>query len=164
MEYSRFKIEFTKHVTYDTDAEKVLALKEKCLLTKADKERVANMASLKECWDILDQEHGDTETTVCDIFKQWRNLKTPNTDKALVEFVDQVENGVACLKALDSSKELTASAVLNLEELLDKEKQNDLSLLIIQKPKEKSRMDVVMQFLRDHKSAAQLRINNYNYS
>ena len=61
MEYSRFKIEFTKHVTYDTDAEKVLALKEKCLLTKADKERVANMASLKECWDILDQEHGDTE-------------------------------------------------------------------------------------------------------
>ena len=162
MEYSRFKIEFNKHVKYNTEDEKVLALKEKCLEKKADKERVANKSTLKECWEILDQEHGDTETTVCDIFKQWRNLKTPTTDKALVEFVDQVENGVACLNALDASKELTASAVLNLEELLDKDKQNDLSLLIIQKPKEKTRMDIVMKFLRDHKSAAQLRINNYN--
>ena len=165
MSYQRFKTSFGKYVNYETPSEKVLALKEKCLLETADKERVANMETLDECWKVLDAEYGDTETAVCDVFKQWRSFKTPSNDKELVEFVEKVENGVSCLKSLQSSKELTASACVALEEKLDKEMQKEVSMLIIRekaKDKDKSRMDIVMNYLREAKAAAQLRTTNYS--
>ena len=165
MSYQRFKTSFGKYVNYETPSEKVLALKEKCLLETADKERVANMETLDECWKVLDAEYGDTETAVCDVFKQWRSFKTPSNDKELVEFVEKVENGVSCLKSLQSSKELTASACVTLEEKLDKEMQKEVSMLIIRekaKNKETTRMDVVMNYLREAKAAAQLRTTNYS--
>ena len=165
MSYQRFKVAFEKHVNYDTPTENLLALKERCLLKSADKERIANMVTLDECWKVLDAEYGDTETTVCDVFKQWRALKTPTSDKEIVKFVDTVENGVSCLKALNSSSELTASAVVTLEEKLDKEMQKEVSILIVRekaKDKNKTRMDVVIQYLREVKAAAQLRTTNYS--
>ena len=164
MSYQRFKVAFKKHVLYDTPEENLLALKERCLTKSADKERVANMITLDDCWKVLDAEYGDTETTVCDVFKQWRTLKTPTSDKEIVEFVDTVENGVSCLKALNSSSELTASAVVTLEEKLDKEMQKEVSMLIVRekaKNKDTTRMDVVIQYLREVKAAAQLRTTNY---
>ena len=164
IEYCRFKLDFAKHVNYDTEEEKLLALKERCLTSKADKDRVANQTSLKECWRVLDAEHGDTETTVCDIFKQWKNLRTPNNDKQFVEFMDQIENGVACLEALNSAKELTASAVVNIEEKLNKDLKDKLSVAIIKKKPSESRMTVVMDLLKIEKGAAQLRISNYSSS
>ena len=162
IDYSRFKLDFAKHVNYDTEEEKLLALKERCLTNKADKDRVQNQNSLKDCWRVLDAEHGDTETTVCDIFKQWKNLKSPQNDKQFVEFMNQIENGVSCLEALNSAKELTASAVVNIEEKLNKDFKEKLSLAIIKKKSTESRMSVVMDLLKDEKAAAQLRISNYS--
>ena len=77
-------------------------MKQKCLIKQADKDRVANEITLKKCWDRLDNEYGNLETTICDIFTSWRNLKSPVNDKQFVEFMNQIENGVACLQALDS--------------------------------------------------------------
>ena len=162
MEYNRFKLDFATHVKYETEEERLLALKERCLTKPADKDRVANQNSIADCWAVLDAEYGDTETTVCDVFKQWKNLKTPTTDRQLIDFVDKVENGVACLKSLQATKELTASAVVNLEELLNEEMQKEVSRLIVTKNADVTRMDVVMKYLRDHKSAAQLRCSNYS--
>ena len=159
--YARFKLDFERHVTYETEEKRVLALKEKCLTKKEDRERIANQDSLEDCWKVLDAEHGDTETTVCDVFKQWRALKTPSTDKQMRDFVSQIENGVACLNALKCSKELTASAVVTIEEKLSKKMQDEISDLIVQKKPEQTRMEIVMNFLRVKKSAAQLRISNY---
>ena len=167
MNYQRFKTNFGKYVNYETPSEKLLALKEKCLVENADKERVANLDSLEACWKVLDAEYGDTETTVCDVFKQWRSFKTPSNDKEFVDFVEKIENGVSCLKSLNSSKELTASACVPLEEKLDKEMQKEVSMLIIRekaKNPDMARMDIVMNYLREAKAAAQLRTTNYSSS
>ena len=53
MKYLRFKQEFEKHVKYEGDEEKMLALKTKCLTKSYDKQRVANEVSLSDCWDKL---------------------------------------------------------------------------------------------------------------
>ena len=159
--YARFKLDFERHVTYETEERRVLALKERCLTQREDRDRVANQDSLEDCWKVLDAEHGDTETTVCDVFKQWRALKSPSTDKQMRDFVSKIENGVACLNALKCAKELTASAVVSIEEKLPKKMQDEISDLIVQKKPEQTRMEIVMNFLRVKKSAAQLRISNY---
>ena len=46
VDYIRFKLEFHKYVTYKTEAEKVLAIKEQCV-AKKDKDRVANKQTIK---------------------------------------------------------------------------------------------------------------------
>ena len=49
MEYLRFKQEFDKHVKYETEEQKILALKTKCLLKNSDKQRIANEDTLASC-------------------------------------------------------------------------------------------------------------------
>ena len=162
-EYSRFKLDFERHVKYDTEEECLLALKQKCLVKQADKDRVANEIALKKCWDRLDNEYGNLETTICDIFTSWRNLKSPVNDKQFVEFMNQIENGVACLQALDSMHELSASAVINIEEKLDLRMQKEISKLITTNTDPtKKRKDIVLTYLSEEKKATQLRVSNYS--
>ena len=55
MNYLRFKKEFSNHVTYASDKERMLALKTKCLLKNIDKDCVMNEQTLKEYWERLDE-------------------------------------------------------------------------------------------------------------
>ena len=140
-----------------------MALKQKCLIKQADKDRVANEITLKMCWDRLDNEYGNLETTIYDIFTSWRNLKSPVNDKQFVEFMNQIENGVACLQALDSMHELSASAVINIEEKLDLRMQKEISKLITTNTDPtKKRKDIVLTYLLEEKKATQLRVSNYS--
>ena len=69
IDYVRFKFEFEQHVTYKDEKNKVLCLKEECLLKQEDKDKVANQYTMADCWDKLDAEHGGPTETVNEIFK-----------------------------------------------------------------------------------------------
>ena len=108
---------------------------------------------MKDCWEILDAEYGNLETTVSEIFKDWKNLKVPQNDSQLVSFVDAIENGVACLKSLNKIDELTSSAIINIEENLPKNHKDEVSKLIVSKKPEQTRQDVVLEYLSKEKKA-----------
>ena len=148
--YHRFKVEFERHVKYSDPDERLLALKEKCLTKQADKDRVANEQSLEKCFEKLDGEYGNLDTTVADIFKEWKNLKTPSNDQQLVSFIDTIENGISCLQSIDRMNELTSSAIINIEENLPKTHKDEISKLIVSKKPEKSRQDIVLEIGRAH--------------
>ena len=99
MDYLRFKQDFQKHVKYESDGEKVLALKKKCLTKNADRKLVANMMTMKECWDKLDEEYGNIDTLVSEVFSSWANLKNPTNDQQFVKFVASIEEGASLLKS-----------------------------------------------------------------
>ena len=161
VDYNRFKQDFKKHVKYSSEDEKVLALKEKCLQKNADKEKIANCATLERCWQRLDAEYGNIETTVCDIFRGWRNLKPPQNDSQFVFFMDQIENGVACLESLDCKNELTSSSIINIEEKLNERMQLEISKLVTNKSDpEKKTQDIVLEYLALEKISAQRRLAN----
>ena len=80
-------IELKKYVKYESEEERMLALKTKCLIKNADKFRIANETTLDDCWIKLDQEYGDIDTLVADIFTQWSNLKSPNNDAQVIKFM-----------------------------------------------------------------------------
>ena len=84
-------------MTYKTEAERVRAMKEKCLPNK-DKDRVANNQTVEGILYVLDDHYGGTNTTVCDVFKSWKSLKTPKSDQNIFDFVEVIENRVACLE------------------------------------------------------------------
>ena len=159
VDYVRFKLEFNKHVTYKTEAERVLAMKEKCL-PKKDKDRVANKQTIEGIFNVLDDHYGGTNTTVCDVFKSWKSLKTPESDQNIVDFVEVIENGIACLEALDAKHELSTSAVMDIEEKLNKRMRLDLSKLITNKEESAKLQDIVIKFLNEEKKSAQHRLSN----
>ena len=80
LNYQRFKKEFNAHVTYETDKQRMIALKQKCLLKENDKRRVMNEITVAACFKKLDEEYGDVNTLVAEIFKTWRAIKPPKTD------------------------------------------------------------------------------------
>ena len=86
-----------------------MALKTKCLTKSSDKNRVMNEQTLQECWDRLDEEYGDINALVADIFLTWSILKNPRTDQDFIKFVTSIENGVSCLRSLGHEKELKFS-------------------------------------------------------
>ena len=73
MDYLRFKQDFQNHVKYESDGEKVLALKTKCLTKNADKQVVANMMTMQECWEKLDEEYGNIDTLVSELFSSQKS-------------------------------------------------------------------------------------------
>ena len=160
-EYNQWKINFLKHVKYDTEDERVLALKQRCMVTSEDRERVANCQSLEDCWVKLDAEYGSVETTVCDIFTSWNNLKSPTNDQQFVKFVDKIENGVSCLKSLDSMDELSSAAIRGIVNKLDKEMKKEVSKLITTNndPSVKTQT-IVLEYLAAEKKSEQWRNSN----
>ena len=161
--YLRFKKEFSNHVTYTTDKERMLALKTRCLLKSVDKNRVENEMTLKDCWDRLDEEYGDIDTLVADIFLSWQNLKPPKTDQDFTKFVTAIENGVSCLKSLGHEKELEFSYMaVTLENKLNERMKNEFSIeYTSDESRDKERMKSLLKYLVKQKKAAQLRSCNY---
>ena len=84
-DYLRFKKEFEQHVKYESQEERMLALKTKCLLKAVDKKRVANELTLSGCWERLDDEYGDIDTLLAEIFSNWGNLKAPTSDADFIK-------------------------------------------------------------------------------
>lgn len=99
-DYLRFKKEFEKHVKYETEDEKLMALKTECLSKAADKRKISNESTLEDCFKKLDQAYGDVHTLVAEIFSNWTNLRPPKTDTEFIKFMEQIEYGVSTLKAV----------------------------------------------------------------
>ena len=163
MDYLRFKQDFQNHVKYETDGEKMLALKTKCLTKPADKQRIANMMSLAECWEKLDEEYGDIATLVAEVFSMWENLKPPTTDPQFIKFVESIENGVSCLKALGHEKDMDSSysAVMLEKKLSERLKQEYSKTFVSGTSSTQNRMQTLMSFLKLEKKACNLRTSNY---
>jgi hypothetical protein len=162
--FFRFKQEFRLHVNYETEAEKILALKKKCLVKYADKRKVAHAMTLEKCWDILEEKYGDTDTVVVEIFSTWAQFKTPKNDEEIVKLVDHIENDVSCLKALDREKELSNTYLtVELEKKLPIRLQQEYSKSFISK-KDPSvpRMKFLLSFLNQEKRACHFRIRSYS--
>ena len=160
-EYHQFKINFEKHVKYDDEDERVLALKQRCLSKEADRVRVANCQTLSDCWEQLDGEHGSVETTVCDILNTWNNLKPPTTDVQFVNFVEKIQAGVNCLESLQSMHELSSSAIREIVKKLNKEMRNEVSKLITSNTDtSRKTQTIVLEFLAQEKKSAQWRNSN----
>merc|ERR1712082_383969 len=141
----------------------MLALKTRCLLKSVDKNRVENEMTLKDCWERLDEEEGDIDTLVADIFLSWQNLKPPKTDQDFTKFVTAIENGVSCLKSLGHEKELEFSYMgVTLENKLNERMKNEFSIeYTSDESRDKERMKSLLKYLVKQKKAAQLRSCNY---
>ena len=161
--YLRFKKEFSNHVTYNTDKERMLALKSKCLVKYKDRSRVENEQTLKECWDRLDEEYGDINTLVAEVFLEWQSLKPPKSDQEFIKFVTCIENGVSCLKSLGHDKEVEFSFMsVTLEKKLDDRMKKEFSLeYTSDQDQNKERMKSLLHYLKKQKAAAHLRFCNY---
>ena len=163
MDYLRFKQDFQNHVKYESDGEKVLALKTKCLTKNADKQVVANMMSMQECWEKLDEEYGNIDTLVSELFSSWASLKNPTNDFQFVKFVANIEAGASLLKSLGHEKELdTSYSAIMLEQKLPVRLQQEYTKsLATQKGCLIDRMQFLLKFLKEEKRACQLRTSNY---
>ena len=163
MNFLRFKKEFSNHVTYSTEKERMLALKTKCLLKAADKNRVMNEQTLQDCWDRLEEEYGDINTLVAEIFQNWQSLKNPRNDQEFIKFVTAIENGVSCLKSLGHEKEMEFSFMaVTLENKLDERMKKEFSVDYTKDESEdKERMKSLLKYLIQQKKAAHLRTCNY---
>ena len=163
MNFLRFKKEFSNHVTYSTEKERMLALKTKCLLKPADKNRVMNEQTLQDCWDRLEEEYGDINTLVAEIFQNWQSLKNPRNDQEFIKFVTAIENGVSCLKSLGHEKEMEFSFMaVTLENKLDERMKKEFSVDYTKDENEdKERMKSLLKYLIQQKKAAHLRTCNY---
>ena len=123
-DYLKFKQKFKDHVKYETEQEKLMALQSKCLSKDDDKKTVANEVTLKGCWEKLDYEYGDIDTLVAEIFSNWTDLKPPKNDKEFVQFVKQIDYGVATLETLGHGKDVDSSHMsVMLEKKLSEEQK-----------------------------------------
>ena len=142
----------------------MLALKTKCLTKAVDKNRVANELTLSGCWEKLDDEYGDIDTLVAEIFSNWGNLKPPTSDAQFIKFVESIEYGVSTLTALGHEKEMDSSySSVMLEKKLNTRLQQEFSKSFTSEDKSsKNRMRSLMKFLQSEKKAAHLRTCNYS--
>ena len=161
--YLRFKKEFSNHVTYATDKERMMALKSKCLTKNADKNRVMNEQTLQACWERLDEEYGDIHTLVGEIFQNWANLKPPRTDQEFIKFCTTIENDVSCLRSLGHEKEMDFSYMsVTLENKLNDRMKNEFSIeWCLDESRDKERMKSLLKYLLGQKKAAHMRNCNY---
>ena len=163
MDYLRFKQDFQNHVKYESDGEKVLALKTKCLTKNADKQIVANMMTMQECWEKLDEEYGNIDTLVSEVFSSWASLRNPTNDPQVVKFVASIEAGASLLKSLGHEKELdTSYSAIMLEQKLPFRLQQEYTKSLAKQTSSlTNRMQFLLKFLKEEKRACQLRTSNY---
>ena len=117
-----FKQMFLTHVIYPEEAKRVLALKEKCL-NKREKELISKETTLAGCWKKLDAEFGGEASLAREVINQMRTLKTPNSDKLMITFVDSVQNGVSSLRSITNGETYLPTLCLIIEEKLEEELQ-----------------------------------------
>ena len=163
MNYLRFKKEFSNHVTYASDKERMLALKTKCLRKEADRSCVQNEQSLKECWERLDEIYGDVNTLVAEIFQSWSSMKPPRNDQEFIKFVTAIENGVSCLRSIGHEKEMEFSFMsVTLEQKMDERMKKEFSASYTNvESTDKERMKSLLKYLQQQKKAAHMRTCNY---
>ena len=161
-DYLKFKQKFQDHVTYDTEKDRLMVLQSKCLSRAEDKKIVANEVSLEDCWKKLDEEYGDIDTLVAEIFSNWTELKPPKNDKEFVEFVKQIDYGVSTLNSLGHGKDIDSShmSVMLEKKLTDYHRKRFCSLYSADVSPTKNRMTSLMQFLQ--KKTAQLSLSSYS--
>ena len=88
-----------------------------------------NEQTLQDCWDRLEEECGDINTLVAEIFQNWQSLKNPRNDQEFIKFVTAIENGVSCLKSLEHEKEIEFSFMaVTLENKLDERMKKEFSV------------------------------------
>ena len=162
MDFLRFRQEFEQHVKYESQEERMLALKTKCLLKAADKKRVANELTLSGCWKKLDDEYGDIDTLVAEIFSKWSKLKAPTTDKDFIAFVEEIEHGLSALTSLGHEKEMDSSySSVMLEQKLSSRLKNEFSKSFIsEESPNKNRMKSLLKFIQ-MESRANANISEY---
>ena len=68
LNYLRFKKNFGEHVLYPTEKEKLLALKETCLTSTFDKNKVRDLDSISKCWEVLDSHYGDKDALEAEVY------------------------------------------------------------------------------------------------
>ena len=166
--YLKFKQKFETHVKYNAPEDRLMALQEKCLTQESDKKMIENEVSLEGCWEKLDQEYGDKNALVAEIFSNWFELKSPKTDKEFVEFVKQIEYGVTTIESLGHAKDVDAS---QMSVLLEKKLPEDLRKRFCRKftdevernPNE-NRMRSFIKFLQKEKKSTALGISSYTSS
>ena len=163
-DYLKFKQKFKNHVKYETEQEKLMALQSKCLSKDDDKKTVANEVTLKGCWEKLDYEYGDIDTLVAEIFSNWTDLKPPKNDKEFVQFVKQIDYGVATLETLGHGKDIDSShmSVMLEKKLSEEQKTRFCRIYATDDAPLKNRMTSLMKFLQDEKKTAHLRLSSYS--
>ena len=56
--------------------------------------------TLKDCFTKLDKEYGNSEMIKVEVFsRREEKLETPKNDKEIVDFVENIEEGVGVLKS-----------------------------------------------------------------
>ena len=163
-DYFRFKKDFNLHVNYETEAEKILALKLKCLKKSSDKRRIANATSLEECWWKLDEFYGDPTPVIVEIVSTWIKLETPIEDAELVKFVDIIENDVSLLKSIGKENEVENTYLaVQLEKKLPRRMQLRYSQAFVSRCDQNlSRMQFLLVFLSQEKKACNFRLGSYS--
>ena len=81
-------------MNYENENERVLALQSVCLLEENDKNAVAYELTIEGCFKKLDEEHGDKDILMGEIFSNWLNLEPVKTELEILEFVDKIEDDV----------------------------------------------------------------------
>ena len=163
MHYLRFKQDFQTHVKYDTENERVHALKTKCLKKAEDKKKVANLDTLNECWSCLDEKYGDKNVLITRILNTWDQFKTPKNDSEFVKFVEDVEEHVSIIKKVRSPTEIHSDLyAVKLESKLP-----EYELKVYTQECSQSgitsgdhRMKYLLTFLSNQKKACNLRLAN----
>ena len=95
IDYLRFKQDFQKHVLYESEDQKLLALKTKCLTKDKDKNKVIHVEKLVDCWKVLDTEYGNLNSLVAEVWCKMEGLNAPKTDAEFIRFVEDIERNVA---------------------------------------------------------------------
>ena len=163
IDYLQFKKEFNNHVLYETEAEKLQALKSTCLKKNFDKEKVRNLDSLKDCWDVLDKKYGNIPTLVSEIYNKWRNLKMPKNDPEFVKFAEEIETGAHVLKSMDFYKSMdNCYLTIEMESKLNEILRREYSKTYLKPNADPlKRWENFLLFVEEEKIAAESRIASF---
>ena len=164
MEYLRFKQDFTTYVNYESEAEKVHALKAKCLKKPEDRKRISNITKLVDCWKVLDLKYGDKNVLVTKLLTSWEQLKAPRNDTEFVEFVEKIEHDAHLLEYVGYANDMNSSHnAITLERKLPEFEHKLYSQeMIANEDNSKERMKKLLEFLVKQKKASLLRLANKN--
>ena len=151
-------------MNYEKENEKVLALKSVCLLEETDENAVAYEFTIEGCFKKLDENYGDKDILVGEIFSNWLNLEPVKTELEVSDFVDQIEDDVAVLRTMGKDNEIeNILTPILLERKLPRNLQVEYSGLFVRSsPEEKqNRMQFLLHFLKHWKKAYIMRLHLY---
>ena len=121
--------------------------------------------TLKDCFTKLDKEYGNSEMIKVEVFSRWEEkLETPKNDKEIVDFVENIEEGVGVLKSCGRENAVDNLFTTNLlERKMSRKMQIEFTNLLVSNPEKQiqKRMEFLLDFLNLQKSASRMRLNLY---